>query len=178
MKKRKALITGAASGIGRSTAIRFANEGYDVCVNDLQTEKLSTLLSELPKGNHLILDGDYAAKETILKGEKMIQQYWGSLDALINCAGLSEKTDPHVMEIDRWRMIFDSMVNGCLLISKLAVKFMDKGGRIIHITSIHGSRAERHSSSYSMAKAAIDQYCRSMAVELADKGILVNAILI
>lgn len=176
MKRRKALITGAASGIGRATAIRFANEGYDVCVNDLQTEKLSTLLSGLPKGNHLILDGDYSDKQTIDKGEKMIQQHWGSLDALINCAGLSESTDPLVMEIDRWRIIFDSMVNGCLLISKLAIKFMNKGGRIIHITSIHGSRAEKHCSSYSMAKAAINQYCRSMAIELADKGILVNAI--
>ena len=176
MKRRKVLITGAASGIGRATAIRFANEGYDVCVNDLQTDKLITLLSELPKGNHLILDGDYSDKQTIYKGEKMIQQHWGSLDALINCAGLSESTDPLVMEIDRWRIIFDTMINGCLLISKLAVKFMNNGGRIIHITSIHGSRAEKHSSSYSMAKAAIDQYCRSMAVELADKGILVNAI--
>src|SRR5690606_16985661 len=96
--------------------------------------------------------------------------------ALINCAGLSERTDPHEMEIDRWRVIFDSMVDGCLLISKLAVKFMNNGGRIIHITSIHGSRAEKYCSSYSMAKAAINQYCRSMAIELADKGILVNAI--
>lgn len=176
MKRRKVLITGAASGIGRSTAIRFANEGYDVCLNDLQSEKLSTLLSELAKGNHLLLDGSYAEKATVLEGEKLIEQSWGTLDVLINCAGLSERTDPHEMEIDRWRIIFDSMVNGCLLISKLAVKFMKKGGRIIHITSIHGDRAEKYCSSYSMAKAAINQYCRSMAIELADRGILLNAI--
>ena len=53
---------------------------------------------------------------------------------------------------------------------------MHAGGRIIHISSIHGGRAERHASSYSMAKAAIDQYCRAMALELSDRGILVNAI--
>lgn len=176
MKRKKVLITGAASGIGRSTAIRFAKEGYDVCLNDLQSEKLRTLLGEIAEGNHLILDGDYTEMKTIHDGERMIQESWGTLDALINCAGLSERTDPHEMEIDRWRIIFDSMVNGCLLISKLAVKFMNNGGRIIHITSIHGSRAEKHCSSYSMAKAAINQYCRSMAIELADKGILVNAI--
>ena len=176
MNRRKVLITGAASGIGRSTAIRFANEGYDVCLNDLQSEKLRILLSELPEGEHLILDGSYTEKRTILEGEKMIQQNWGTLDVLINCAGVSEKTTPIEMDIDSWRMVFDCMVNGCVLISQLAVKFMNNGGRIVHVTSIHGSRAEKFSSSYSMAKAAINQYCRSMALELADRNILVNAI--
>lgn len=176
MNRRKVLITGAASGIGRSTAIRFAKEGYDVCLNDLQSEKLRILLSELPEGKHLILDGSYTEKGTILEGEKMIQQNWGTLDVLVNCAGVSEKTTPIEMDIDSWRMIFDCMVNGCVLISQLAVKFMNKGGRIVHVTSIHGSRAEKFSSSYSMAKSAINQYCRSMALELADRNILVNAI--
>jgi 3-oxoacyl-[acyl-carrier protein] reductase len=53
---------------------------------------------------------------------------------------------------------------------------MSEGGRIIHISSIHGGRAEMDASSYSVAKAAINQYCRAMALELADKNILVNAI--
>ncbi|MEO9003343.1 MAG: SDR family oxidoreductase [Ginsengibacter sp.] len=176
MTRKKALITGAASGIGRSTAIRFAKEGYDVCLNDLHATKLRTLISEITEGNHLMLDGSYTEKAVILEGEKIIQENWGTLDVLVNCAGVSEKTDPNEMDIERWRVIFDAMVNGCLLMSKLAVKFMSHGGRIIHITSIHGNRAEKYRSSYAMAKAAINQYCRSMAVELADKGILVNAI--
>lgn len=177
MAKGKVLITGAASGIGRATAIRFANEGYDVCLNDIQQEKLQALLNELPKGNHLLLNGSYAEKETIKKGEKIIQDNWGSVDALINCAGLSEKTNPLEMDIDRWRVIFDRMVNGSILMTTLAVKFMNnKSGRIVHITSIHGTRAEKDASSYSMAKAAINQFCRAMALELADKNILVNAI--
>jgi len=176
MERKKVLITGAASGIGRATAIRFANEGYDVCINDIQSEKLKKFLIELPKGNHLLLDGSYTDTEIILEGERMIQDNWGTLDILINCAGLSEKTDPIMMGIDRWRVIFDSMVNGCYLITQLAVKFMNKGGRIVHVTSIHGNRGEKYSSSYSMAKAAINQYCRSSAIELADRNILVNAI--
>lgn len=176
MNRKKVLITGAASGIGRATAIRFAKEGYDVCVNDIQLEKLMALLNELSQGNHLLLNGNYAEEETIIKGEKIIQQNWGALDALINCAGVFEKTNPLEMEMDRWRLIFDTMLNGSLLVTRLAVKFMKDGGRIVHITSIHGTRAEMHASSYSMAKAAINQYCRSMALELADRNILVNAI--
>lgn len=176
MNRPKVLITGAASGIGRATALRFAHEGYDVCVNDIQPEKLATLFSELPAGHHLMLKGSYADKEVVQEGERLIREGWGSLDALVSCAGISEQTDPIAMDIERWRVIFDTMVNGCILISKLAVQFMPKGGRIIHITSIHGTRAEAGASSYSMAKSAINQYCRSMAVQLAGKNILVNAI--
>lgn len=176
MNRPKVLITGAASGIGRATALRFANEGYDVCANDIQADKLNTLLGEFPTGNHLILNGSYANKEVMHEGEKLISENWGVLDTLVSCAGISAQTDPIEMDIERWRVIFDTMVNGCILISKLAVQFMPKGGRIIHITSIHGTRAEAGASSYSMAKSAINQYCRSMAVQLAGKNILVNAI--
>lgn len=176
MKKNKVLVTGAASGIGKATAIRFAHEGYDVCLNDIQTEKLPALLKDLPKGNHLLLDGNYAEEETMKKGEDRIRQNWGDLDVLINCAGVFEKTNPIEMHVKEWRIVFDTMINGCILTTQMATKFMNKGGRIIHITSIHGTRAEANASSYSMAKAAINQFCRSMALELADKKILVNAI--
>lgn len=176
MNRPKVLITGAASGIGKATALRFASEDYDVCVNDIQTDKLSGLLNELSPGNHLLLAGSYTEEETIQKGEKLINENWKTLDVLVNCAGISGKADPIEMNIDEWRKIFDTMVNGTIMISKLAVQFMQHGGRMIHITSIHGTRAERWASSYSMAKSAINQYCRSMAVELADRNILVNAI--
>jgi len=176
MKRKKVLITGAASGIGRATAIRFSNEGYDVCLNDVQAEKLASVMAELSGGNHLLVEGSYADGETMLEGEKIIQKNWGELDVLVNCAGIFKKTDAVGMDIQQWRVVFDTMLNGCYLISQLAAMFMKNGGRIIHITSIHGTRAEKYASSYAVAKAAMDQYCRSMALELADKGILVNAI--
>ncbi|WP_018616921.1 SDR family NAD(P)-dependent oxidoreductase [Segetibacter koreensis] len=176
MNRPKVLVTGAASGIGRATALRFAHEGYDVCANDIQPAKLTALLSEFPPGHHLILKGSYADKEIIQEGEKLIRESWGSLNALVSCAGISEQTDPIAMDIERWRVIFDTMVNGCILISKLAAQFMPNGGRIIHVTSIHGTRAEFGASSYSMAKSAINQFCRSLAVQLADRNILVNAV--
>lgn len=176
MKRKKVLITGAASGIGRAAAIRFAEEGYDVCLNDTQEEKLLLLVKELVKGDHLLLPGSYAEERTIFSGEKLIKENWGSLDALVNCAGMFEKTYPLEMDLARWRKIFDCMVSGCHLMTKLGAKLMGKGGRIVHISSIHSERAEMHASSYSIAKAAINQYCRAMALELADQNILVNAI--
>src|SRR5215218_3414232 len=124
MNRRKVLITGAASGIGKATALRFAREGFDVFANDIQIDKLAALIKELPSGNHLLLDGSYAETEILQKGEKLIGENWGTLDVLVSCAGISEKTDPFNMDIDRWRQIFDLMVNGCVLISRLAAVFM------------------------------------------------------
>lgn len=175
-RKKKVLITGAASGIGRATALRFAAEGYDVCLNDVQVEKLNVLLKELPAGEHCMLEGSYADSAVIAKGEILLKDRWGVLDVLVNCAGVFEKSNPVEMELEVWRRVFDIMLNGCILTSRLAVQFMASGGRLIHITSIHAVRAERDASSYAMAKAAINQYCRSMALELAERNILVNAI--
>ena len=176
MSRKKVIITGAASGIGKATAIRFASEGFDVCANDIQADKLTALLKEMPEGNHLILSGSYADESTITDAVKLIEQQWGSVDVLVSCAGMFEKTDPIEMELSQWRVIFDRMLTGSILMTRLAAKFMKLEGRIIHITSIHGTRAEKFASSYSMAKAAVNQFCRSMALELADRNILVNAI--
>ena len=176
MTGNKVLITGAASGIGRATALRFASEGYDVCLNDVQAEKLNAVLQEMPTGNHFLLPGSYADEKTIHAGEELIRENWGRLDVLVNCAGIFEKTDSINMDLERWRVIFDLMMAGCVKMTRLAVGKMSEGGRIIHISSVHGGLAEMNASSYSVAKAAINQYCRAMALELADKNILVNAI--
>ena len=176
MKQPTVIITGAASGIGKATAIRFAAEGYLVCALDIQGNKLQQLQTILTPGNHLFITGSYAEDTTIQECENAIRQHWGTVQVLVNCAGLSAKTDALQMPISEWRNIFDCMINGCLKSTRLAAKFMQQGGSIVHISSIHGTRAEQGASSYSMAKAAINQFCRSMAVELADKKIRVNAI--
>ena len=176
MNRKKVFVTGAASGIGKEVAIRFANEGYDVCLNDIQTEKLEQVLEQLPEGDHLLLVGSYADKSTMQRASEMIEQSWKKLDVLVSCAGISESADIVAMDIDEWRRIFDIMVNGCVLVSGMTIPFMKDGGRIIHVSSIHAKRAEKFASSYAMAKAAINQCCRALAVELAEKNILVNAI--
>jgi 3-oxoacyl-[acyl-carrier protein] reductase len=176
MMKKKVLITGAASGIGKAAAIRFAAEGFDVALNDLNESNLEKLLHELPLGNHIIVPGSYADPATVTEAEKRIAAVWGRLDVLVSCAGIFQKSDALDDDITRWNELMLTMINGCRLVSILAAKFMVDGGRIIHITSIHGQVAEKYSSSYAVAKAAMNQYCRALAVELADRKILVNAI--
>ena len=176
LDRKKVVVTGASSGIGWATAERFAREGWDVCVTARRESELQTLVKGFPPGEHLVCPGDYSNPATSEKIKENIAQKWGRLDALANVAGVYMGADVVDSPLDEWRKCFDIMVNGAVYMTRMAVPFMKDGGRIIHVTSIHGERAERGSSSYAMAKAAINQYCRGLALELADRNILVNAI--
>lgn len=174
--RRKAVVTGASSGIGKATALRLASEGYDICLNAIANGDLEAVFRDLSSGHHLICPGDYSDPSVIEEITETIRSQWGRLDVLINNAGLFSAGDPVEAELEEWRRPLDLMLNGAILITRALVPLMRSGGRVIHVTSIHGMRAEKGAAGYSMAKAAINQYCRALAVDLAFKGILVNAV--
>jgi NAD(P)-dependent dehydrogenase (short-subunit alcohol dehydrogenase family) len=175
-QRPKALITGASSGIGRATAVRFAADGYDVCINARREERLRELLAQLAPGDHLMCAGAYETADTAERLDQALRERWGALDVLVNCAGVFRAADPIQAPLEQWRTAFDVMLDGGVRMTRLAVPLMSRGGRIIHTTSIHGERAEAGSSAYAMAKAALNQFCRALAVDLAPRNILVNAI--
>ncbi len=175
-RRPKALITGASSGIGRASARRFAADGYDVCLNARREQRLQQFLAELPKGEHLVVPGDYSEPAVVAQIEQQLRAKWGRLDVLVNCAGVFLAAPAIDSPLEQWRRPFDIMLEGGVRVTRIAVPLMTGGGRVIHITSIHGGRAEAGSSAYAMAKAALNQFCRGLAVELAERGILVNAI--
>ena len=174
--RRTVIVTGASSGIGRATAIRFATDGYDVCVNARREQRLQELAASFPKGTHLVCPGDYSRPAVVAAMEKEVRKNWSQVDVLVNCAGVFRGAPAIDAPIEEWRKPFDTMFEGGVRMTRMAVPLMPQGGRVIHITSIHGGRAEVSASAYAMAKAALNQYCRGLAVELAGRGILVNAI--
>jgi 3-oxoacyl-[acyl-carrier protein] reductase len=176
VRRRRALITGASSGIGRATALRFAADGYDVCINARRDDRLTELMAGLGPGDHLKCAGAYESAATSEGLNALLVEHWGSLDVLVNCAGVFRAADPIEAPLEQWRMAFEVMIEGGVRMTRLAVPLMKGGGRVIHITSIHGERAEAGSSAYAMAKAALNQFCRGLAVDLAPRNILVNAI--
>jgi len=173
---QRVIVTGASSGIGKATAERFAREGWDVALTARRKDLLEDLRRELPGGKHLVCAGSYDDPETGERLRAMVAAEWGSLDALINCAGVFIGGDPISTPLETWREPFDIMVNGAVHMTRLAAPLMTGGGRIVHVTSIHGERVEKRASAYAMAKAALNTYCRALAVELAPRNILVNAI--
>jgi NAD(P)-dependent dehydrogenase (short-subunit alcohol dehydrogenase family) len=174
--RKKVVITGASSGIGAATALRFAKEGWDVCVTARREKELRDLVAQFPAGEHLVCPGDYSSPATVAEIDDAIRKKWKRLDALANVAGAYFGAHSIDSSLEEWRKAFDLMINGAVYMTRMVVPWMAEGGRIIHCTSIHGERAEAGSSSYSMAKAAINQYCRALALELASKNILVNAV--
>jgi NAD(P)-dependent dehydrogenase (short-subunit alcohol dehydrogenase family) len=174
--RKQAIITGASSGVGRAAAQRFAAEGWDVCVTARRSAELEALRAELAPGNHLVCPGDYSDPRTAERIAAEIAAQWGGVDALINNAGVYLPVDSINTPMPEWRPAFDIMVNGALYMTRAAVPLMRAGGRIVHVTSVHSDRAEKFASSYSMAKAAINQFCRVLAIELAPRNILVNAV--
>jgi NAD(P)-dependent dehydrogenase (short-subunit alcohol dehydrogenase family) len=177
MVEGSVIVIGASSGIGRAAALRFAEGGWRVGLLARRETELLKLLGELPGNGHFHLQGDYSHADTMDSLAAIVAEHWdGHVDALVNCAGVSIGGDPIASDLDEWRKPLDIMLDGAILTTRAVVPLMHGGGRIIHMTSIHGRRAERGSSAYGVAKAAIDHYCRSLALELADSGILVNAI--
>jgi 3-oxoacyl-[acyl-carrier protein] reductase len=175
-EKKKVIVTGASSGIGRAAALRFAREGWEVCVTARREKELRELVASFPTGRHLVCPGDYSDPATADSIAVAIREQWDRLDALVNIAGVYFAADAIDSTLEEWRKPFDIMFNGAVYMTRMSVPFMKDGGRIIHCTSIHGERAERSASSYASAKAAINQYCRGLALELADRNILVNAV--
>jgi 3-oxoacyl-[acyl-carrier protein] reductase len=160
--RRKVVITGASSGIGRATAVRFAADGWDVCV--------------LARREPLLVAGDASEQPVANALETTLRERWGRLDALVHCAGTWQPAATVGSALADWRKPFDTMIDAAVLVTRAVVPLMQSGGRVIHVTSIHAARVEANGSSYAMAKAAINAWCRGLAVELAPRGILANAI--
>ena len=173
---RRVLVSGASSGIGAATAARFAREGWSVFLLARRREKLEAVRRGLHPGDHWTFAADYSALPSIAALLAELGRRWDSLDALVNCAGVFAAAPAIDSALAEWRVPFDTMINGAIFLTRGCAPLMKTGGRIIHVTSIHGERAEVRASAYSMAKAALNQYCRALALELAPAGILVNAI--
>src|SRR5687768_4958694 len=121
MARKKVLVSGASSGIGKATVERFAREGWDVCLTSRRQAEMESVLQTLPDGNHLIFAGDYSEGSTPTAIAELIRDEWGHLDALVNCAGVWLTNDAIDSPLQEWRRPFDIMVNGAIGLTRASV---------------------------------------------------------
>jgi len=168
---KHALVTGAASGIGRAMVLALAGEGAFVHMVDCNEEGLQSLEQQFPK-NLTACPCDLSD----LNQWKATLRSISSLDVLIHSAAISLPTslslrdDPHWNRI--WAINFEAVLESC----RHAVEVMSDGGKIVHISSIQTRLYERGGLAYAVAKAGLEQLTRGLAVELAPRRILVNAV--
>jgi len=175
---RTAVVTGAASGIGRDVARRLAAEGARVSMWDLNASALATAAVEVGAAHTQSVDiAEEDAVDTAMR--RSIDDLGGRLDILVASAGL---TGPNGAVKDYaasdWRKVFDVNVNGAFYCNRAAVRAMEKRGygRIVNVASVAGKEGNPNASAYSASKAAVIALTKSLGKETATTGIRVNCI--
>lgn len=178
LKDKVALITGGASGIGEATARLFANEGARVVVADMQEERGREVVASL--GDAAVFVSLEVRQETQVRNAiNAAITHFGRLDCLFNNAGFGGALGPvGETDMDEFAMTFDVLVKGVYMGMKYAAPIMQaqRSGSIINTGSIAGLQAGYGPHVYSGAKAAVIHLTRSVAMELAEHHVRVNAI--
>lgn len=181
LQGKTALVTGASKGIGRSIALRYAEQGANVAF---------TYLSSVEQGQ--ALEAELAAKGVKAKGyrsdasdfaqaDKLVSDViadFGSLDILINNAGITQDTLLLRMTEEMWNRVIDVNLKSCFNTVKAATKQMmkQKSGSIINMTSVVGLKGNAGQANYAASKAGIIGFTKSVALELGSRGIRANAV--
>lgn len=167
---KRVLITGAASGIGKATAIRFLEEGACVLVLDYNQEALEHLASEHPSIGGTIL-ADLTEPEQIARAFSEVDDVTGGIDVLINNAGISLRRNFCDITLEDWRKVMNVNLDGLFLASQQAARRMlaGNGGVILNMGSTNALVGYSRHAIYNSSKAAIVQLTRSLALELAPK---------
>lgn len=181
LANKKAIVTGAAAGIGKSIAIALANEGADVVVADVQTEKAQAVVKEIQsKGRRsLALDCDVSKSDQVDKMVGKAFEFLGGLDILVNNAAVISNGQFWEVDDATWEKVLRTNLFSVFYCSRAAARLMvpqNKGGRIISMSSIHASISEPSAGPYTAAKGGIEAFSRTMATELAPYKITVNCI--
>jgi NAD(P)-dependent dehydrogenase (short-subunit alcohol dehydrogenase family) len=176
---RVALVTGATSGIGRATAQRLASEGARVALVGRDAETLAEVARQVGDAGgeaaeiraDVTLDGE--ARRAV---EEAIERF-GGLDVLVNAAGIITNGTIENTALEDWDAMMNVNLRSVFQLMQLAVPYLEKRpGNVVNVSSVTGLRAFPGVLAYCVSKAGVDQLTRCAALELAPKGIRVNAV--
>ena len=177
IKNKNIIVTGATGGIGNSIVKKLSDLNANIIATGTKIEKLEELKSKYK--NVKILRFDISQTEKIEEFiENATSQLGGSIDCLINNAGLTQDNLAIRMSLDEWKKVIDINLTSTFLLSKFAIKRMlkNKSGKIINITSVVGHTGNLGQSNYTASKAGIVAMSKSLAIEYAKKNININCI--
>jgi NAD(P)-dependent dehydrogenase (short-subunit alcohol dehydrogenase family) len=176
---RVVLVTGATSGIGKATALAFAEAGADVVTVGRSVEALATLSKQLAgyAGRYLALSADLSIEADVDRIVAQTVETLGGIDVLVNAAGHISSGTVENTNLGAWDAMLNINLRAVfLLMQKAAPTLVERGGNVVNVSSVTGLRAFPGVLAYCVSKAGLDQLTRCAALELAAKGVRVNAV--
>ncbi len=179
--QRVAIVTGAGQGLGAAIAARLADDGYGVVIAEYDRALASRTAEEISKEGcaALACQTDVADERSVASMVQSAVRTWGRIDALVNNAGIYPKSSIIKMSRQEWDRVLAVNLKGAFLCCKhvLPVMIAQRSGRIVNIASGHAFRGGAGFSHYSASKAGIVALTKSLALEAAPSGILVNTLM-
>lgn len=181
LRDRTALVTGASRGIGRATALALATQGAKVVVNYARSQEAAqAVVSEITAagGEAVAIGADVSQADEVDSLIQETQKKFGQIDVLVNNAGITRDTLLLRMKPEDWQAVIDLNLTGVFLCTRAVSKIMlkQRSGRIINITSVAGQMGNPGQANYSAAKAGVIGFTKTVAKELASRGVTVNAV--
>jgi glucose 1-dehydrogenase len=188
--ERVAVVTGSSKGIGKAIALEFAKEGYKIVLNAKDENELSEAINNVKNAiganedRITYLAGDISHEDICSSLMEHTIKTFGSVDVLVNNAGIGgAQKSVHELTSDEWDYVIDVNLKGAFLCTREAIKRMTHDGKgarktysIINISSVHESIPQPQSAPYSASKGGMEMLTKTVALEVADKGIRVNGI--
>jgi 3-oxoacyl-[acyl-carrier protein] reductase len=180
LEGRIALVTGASQGIGRACALELARQGATVTLAARNEAKLADVASEIASagGQAAAFALDVASEDSIKAGAKAVLEKFGKIEILVNNAGITRDDLAMKMKRADWDDVLATNLTGAFVLTQALMRPMMKNrwGRIINITSVVGRTGQTGQVNYAASKAGMIGMTRSLARELASRGITVNAV--
>ncbi|MGF1990427.1 MAG: 3-oxoacyl-[acyl-carrier-protein] reductase [Nostoc sp. ZfuVER08] len=181
LKDKVAIVTGASRGIGRAIAIELATQGAIVVVNYASSSAAAeAVVTEITTagGQAIALQADVSKVEEVDALINAVTEKFKRVDILVNNAGITRDTLLLRLKPEDWQAVIDLNLTGVFLCTRAVSKIMlkQRSGRIISITSVAGQMGNPGQANYSAAKAGVIGFTKTVAKELASRGITVNAV--
>jgi len=171
------IITGAGSGIGKATAIAFANSGYNVVLNGRTKSKLEQVAKEIGHGTALVHTGDVSSEKDIKALIETTISTFGQIDVLVNNAGVAVFNSLDDITVEEFEQGIDINVKGPFLATKLALPHLEKSkGSVVNVSSVSGIGGDWGGFAYNTTKGALNLMTKGLALDLANRGIRINAV--
>ncbi|WP_205080613.1 SDR family NAD(P)-dependent oxidoreductase [Photorhabdus luminescens] len=171
------IVTGAGSGIGEATAKRFSQEGAIVVLAGRNTDKLKRVCSELPSSKALVVQTDVTDRESTKNMVDETVRHFGGIDILVNNAGMYRAGDLLSLSLEEGDQVLAINLNGVINCSYFALPYLLKSkGCIVNNASVSGLGADWEGLHYCVAKGAVVNLTRAMALDYGSRGIRVNSV--